>query len=84
MRLRNCSGLSLVPTAVRLCVGFAVDRRKEVNVTCFNRVLAEMVYSSAYCFKICSWLCVKDGPEGQAGERDCSCSDGLLPAGENL
>lgn len=27
---------------------------------------------------------MKDGAEGQAGERDCSCSDGLLSAGENL
>lgn len=60
------------------------NRRKEVNVTCLNRVLAGILYSSGYCFKICSWLCVKDGPEGQAGERDCSCSDGLLPAGEDL
>lgn len=27
---------------------------------------------------------MKDGPEGHAGERDRSCSDGLLSAGENL
>lgn len=30
------------------------------------------------------FLCAKDGPERQAGERDCSRSDGLLSAGENL
>lgn len=27
---------------------------------------------------------LKDGPEGQAGERDCPCTHGLLSAGENL
>lgn len=27
---------------------------------------------------------MKDGPKGQAGERDRPCSDGLLSAGENL
>lgn len=29
-------------------------------------------------------LCLKDGSEGQAGERDCSCSDGLLSPREEL
>lgn len=29
-------------------------------------------------------LCLKDGSEGQAGERDCSCSDGLLSPREKL
>lgn len=47
MRSRNCSGLSVIPTAVWLCV----NRRKEFNVTCLNRLLAEIVYSSGYCLK---------------------------------
>lgn len=35
-------------------------------------------------FKAFHRLSVQDGPEGQAGEGDSSCSDGLLPSGENL
>lgn len=31
-----------------------------------------------------STFSVQDGPEGQAGEGDSSCSDGLLPSGANL
>lgn len=35
-------------------------------------------------FKAFHRLSAQDGPEGQAGEGDSSCSYGLLPAGENL
>lgn len=46
--------------------------------------LFESCFLSKCKFKAFCLLCAKDGPEGQAGERDCSCSDGLLSAGENL
>lgn len=35
-------------------------------------------------FKAFHLLFVQDGPEGQTREGDSSCSDGLLPSGEDL
>lgn len=38
----------------------------------------------SFFFKAFHLLFVQDGPEGQTREGDSSCSDGLLPSGENL
>lgn len=69
MLLRSCSGLS------RTTLFHFISGRMET---------ASSITAGALFFKAFHLLFVQDGPEGQTREGDSSCSDGLLPSGENL